>query len=124
MRYKNYKSVDEYITSQAIQVQPLLASLRSIILKAAPKAEESISYSMPAYKYLGVLVYFGGFQKHIGFFPGPAAIIKFAKELKAYEVSKGTIRFPLDVPLPLDLVKRIVRYRVEQNEEKAKKKKK
>ncbi len=124
MRYKNYKSVDDYITSQETQVQPLLASLRSIILKAAPKAEEGISYSMPGYKYMGVLVYFGAFKHHIGFFPGPAAIIKFAKELKAYEVSKGTIRFPLDAPLPLDLVKRIVRYRVEQNEEKAKKKKK
>lgn len=94
--------------------------MRQTIRQAAPKAEEVISYQMPAFKFYGMLVYFAGFNNHIGFYPTTSAINKFKKELSAYAGAKGTVRFPLDEPLPLKLVERIVKFRVKENAAKAK----
>ena len=116
--------VVHYIADFPETTQKLLDQLRATIKKAAPKATESISYMMPAYKYEGALVYFGGYKKHIGFYPMPAAITAFKKELSAYNLTKGTIQFPLDKPLPLSLITKIVKFRVSENIQKAKLKKK
>lgn len=109
------KNVDEYIALQPPEVQEILKKLRQAIKKAAPQAEEGISYTMPAYKYHGVLVYFGAYKTHIGFYPTGNGIAAFKKELSAYEGSKGTVRFPLNKPLPLGLISKIVKYRVKEN---------
>ena len=117
--------VNEYISGFPPSTQKLLKQLRSTIKKAAPAAEEGISYQMPAYKLSGVLVYFAGYKSHIGFYPGASGVASFKKELVKYKTAKGSIQFPLDEPLPLDLVNRIVAFRVSQNlEEEALKKKK
>ena len=124
MPSKAAADVDHYIANFPEATQMLLDQLRAIIKKAAPKATESISYMMPAYKYEGALVYFGGYKKHIGFYPMPAAIAAFKKELSAYNLSKGTVQFPLDKPLPVSLISKIVKFRVAENLQKAKLKKK
>jgi uncharacterized protein YdhG (YjbR/CyaY superfamily) len=111
--------VDAYIACFPEATQKLLQQLRSTIRKAAPKAEESISYQMPAYKFNGVLVYFAGYEKHIGFYPTGAGIVHFQKEITSFKTSKGTIQFPLDKPLPLQLIKKIVAFRVQENIAKA-----
>jgi uncharacterized protein YdhG (YjbR/CyaY superfamily) len=114
----HYESVDAYISAQAADLQPKLSQLRQTIKKAAPTVEESISYGMPAYKFEGKpLVYFGAAKKHIGFYALPSANQLFKKELADYDVSKGTMRFPLDQPLPLKLISTIVKFRVEENKE-------
>ena len=112
---KGFKNVDEYITTFPKNIQTILQELRQVIRDAAPEAEEVISYQMPAFKLNGILVWFAAFKNHIGFFPKSSAIEAFKKELSGYEVSKGTIRFPLDKPIPLDLVKKIVKYRVKED---------
>lgn len=112
-------TVEAYIEGFPAPTQKLLKQMRKTIRAAAPKAEESISYMMPAYKHAGPLVYFGGYAKHIGFYPGAVGVEAFVKEIKNYQFSKGTIQFPLDKPLPLDLITEIVKFRVKQNEEKA-----
>ncbi len=112
------KNVDEYIALQPVEIRGTLEKLRETIKKAAPKAEEVISYKMPAYKFHGVLVYFGAYQNHIGFYPTGSGISAFKKELSVYEGSKGTVRFPIDKPLPLTLIKKIVRFRLKENEHK------
>jgi uncharacterized protein YdhG (YjbR/CyaY superfamily) len=114
-------SVDEYIAKQPLEIQEKLKGLRQAIKKAAPKAEEVISYGMPAYKFHGVLVYFGAYQNHIGFYPTGSGISAFHKELLIYECSKGTVRFPIGKFLPLSLVSKIVKFRVKENLEKSKK---
>lgn len=111
-------SVDAYIEQFPPEVQAMLQKLRSTIKAAAPKAEEMISYMMPAYKYHGVLVYFGGYKNHIGFYPTGSGIEAFKKELSVYKGSKGTVQFPLDKPLPFALIKQIVKYRAQINLEK------
>lgn len=113
-----YTTVDEYIAMFPIEVQIKLKKMRELIKKAAPKAEESISYGMPAYKLNGPLVYFGGFKDHIGFFAVPSGIAAFKDELVGYKTSKGTIQFPLEKPLPSLLITRIVKFRVKENLEK------
>ena len=110
--------VSEYIEDFPIATQALLNQLRAVIKKAAPDAEEIISYQMPAYKYNGPLVYFAGYKNHIGFHPTPQGITAFKKELSVYKGSKGAVQFPLDEKLPLDLITKIVKYRVKQNSEK------
>jgi uncharacterized protein YdhG (YjbR/CyaY superfamily) len=110
--------VSEYIEDFPIATQALLNQLRAVIKKAAPDAEEIISYQMPAYKYNGPLVYFAGYKNHIGFYPTPQGITAFKKELSVYKGSKGAVQFPLDEKLPLDLITKIVKYRVKQNSEK------
>jgi len=115
------KDIDEYIRLFPDDIQALLQSLRQTIRETAPDAEETISYQMPAFKQNGMLVYFAAFKKHIGFYPTSSGIEAFREELSAYEGSKGTVRFPIDKPLPLDLVRDIVKFRVRENLEKQRK---
>lgn len=111
------KTVDEYISSFPASTQKLLKQMRATIKKAAPKAEEDISYGMPAYKYNGKrLVYFAGYKNHIGFYATPTGHSAFAKELSKYKEGKGSVQFPIDAPLPLELVTEIVKFRVQENE--------
>ncbi len=113
------KSVDEYIANFPADIQDILQKLRKVIKEAAPGATEKISYQMPAYDLFGNLVYFAVHKKHIGFYPTPSAIEAFKKELSGYKGSKGAVQFPLGQPLPDDLIKRIVKFRVAENEGKA-----
>lgn len=108
-------TIDDYHATQPAEKQQLLDQLRSTILQAAPKATETISYNMPAFKQNKVLVYYAAGKDHIGFYPTPEPIAHFAKELAAYKTSKGAIQFPLNKPLPLALIKKIVRFRVEKD---------
>lgn len=124
MKTVSINSVDGYIAGFPPKTKVLLEKLRAAIQKAAPKAEEVISYQMPAYKLDGMLVYFAGYDKHIGFYPMPSAIAAFQKEIAGYKQAKGSVQFPLDKPLPLALVTKMVKFRVKENLEKAKAKKK
>ncbi|MGV3631657.1 MAG: iron chaperone [Bacteroidota bacterium] len=117
-------SVDAYIDSFDEPVHSLLKAIRKAIRETAPEAEECISYQMPAYKLHGMLVYFAGYAKHIGFYPGAAGIENFRDEIKGFKNAKGSVQFALDKPLPLELVKRITAFRVRENLEKAALKKK
>jgi uncharacterized protein YdhG (YjbR/CyaY superfamily) len=112
---KGFKTIDEYIAAFPKNIQSILEELRQAIKESAPEAEETISYQMPAFKLNGILVWFAAHKNHIGFYPKTSAIETFKQELSDYEISKGTIRFPLDKPIPLDLVKKIVKYRVKEN---------
>ena len=114
------KTIDEYIAQFPEEVQVLLEKMRTIIHKAAPKAEEAIAYGIPTFKMNGNLVHFGGYKSHIGFYPAPSGIGAFKKELAKYEGSKGTIRFPLDKPLPVTLITQVIKFRVAKNLEKSK----
>ena len=116
-------NVDAYINSFPKETQQLLETLRATIKKAAPDAEEVISYSMPAYKQKGIVVYFAGRKNHIGLYPMASGIENFKEEITAYNTSRGTIQFPLDKPLPVRLITKIVKFRVAENELKAKTKK-
>lgn len=119
------KNVDEYISSFEPAIQQRLQQLRKAIKKAAPDAEELISYQMPAYKYHGVLVYFAGYKNHIGFYATPTGHAAFKKELSMYKEGKGSVQFSHDQLLPLNLIGRIVKFRIKENleREKAKRKK-
>lgn len=123
-RKKQFTTIDEYIATFPADVQVTLQKLRETIQQAAPDAEEAISYGMPTFKLHGNLVYFAAFKNHFGFYPTPSPIETFADELSPYKVSKGAIQFPKDQPLPLDLVRRIVEFRVQQTLEKHKARKK
>lgn len=112
-------NIKEYIASFPAPIQKLLKQLHETIRTSAPQAEESISYQMPAFKLNGPLVYFAGYNNHIGFYPTPSGIEKFQQDLSPYKSSKGAVQFPIDEPLPLELVSRIVRFRVTENLEKA-----
>ncbi len=116
------KDVNSYIGSFPKSTQSLLRKLRAAIKKAAPRAEEKIGYGMPAYRQYGALVYFAGYERHIGFYPGAQAIVVFKKDIAKYKHAKGSIQFPLGEPLPLALVARIVRFRVKVCVQKAKEK--
>jgi uncharacterized protein YdhG (YjbR/CyaY superfamily) len=113
------KNVDDYIAAFPVATQTLLLQLRATITKAAPGAKETISYQMPAYKYHGALVYFAGYDRHIGFYPTASGIAAFKTELSAFKSAKGSVQFPLDKPLPLRLITRIVKFRVKENARKA-----
>jgi uncharacterized protein YdhG (YjbR/CyaY superfamily) len=117
-------SIDEYIRAFPRDVQKKLADLRSTIRRAAPDAVEKIAYRMPTFFQKKNLVHFAAYQHHIGFYPTPSGIDAFKDELTRYVTSKGAIQFPIDEPLPLDLVTRIVKFRVAENEAKAVAKKK
>jgi uncharacterized protein YdhG (YjbR/CyaY superfamily) len=122
---KQPATVDEYISASDKTVQPLLKQMRKTISAEAKDAEESISYGMPGYKYLGrPLVYFAGYENHIGFYATPTGHDAFKKELSKYKQGKGSVQFPLDEKLPLDLIKRIIQFRVKENEANASAKKK
>ena len=112
--------IDQYISTFPIETQMLMEKLREIIKKAAPKAEEVISYKMPAFKQNGVLVYFAGYKNHIGFYPTGSGIRAFQEEIAGYKNSKGAVQFPLDKPLPVGLITKMVKYRVKEDQEKAK----
>ena len=114
---KKFESIDGYIASFPKNVQTVLEQIRQAIKDAAPKAEDAISYNMPAFRLNGNLVWFGAFKNHIGFYPRESAIEEFKEKLSGYEVSKvqGTVKFPLDKPMPLDLIKEMVRFRVKEN---------
>ncbi len=113
------QSIDEYIAAFPKDVQVVLEKIRHTVHEAAPEAEEAISYQMPAFKLKGNLVYFAAFKKHIGFYPIPSGIEKFKAELSVYEQGKGSVQFPLDKPIPYNLISRIVKFRVEENLKKA-----
>jgi len=112
------KTVEQYLKAFSPTVCKTLQQLRQTIKASAPKAEEVISYQMPAFTYRGMLVYFAGYKNHIGFYPVSSAIKAFEKELSKYTTSKGTVQFPIDQPLPLDLISKMVKFRVKENEEK------
>lgn len=117
-------NINEYIASFPENVQKLLEQIRSIIQKAAPEATETISYAMPTFKLNGILVHFAAFQNHIGFYALPSGNEAFQKELSAYKTGKGSIQFPLNEPLPEALITKIVKFRIQENIEKAEMKKK
>jgi uncharacterized protein YdhG (YjbR/CyaY superfamily) len=110
-----YKTIDEYIKASPENIQIILEKMRQIIRKVAPEAIEVISYQMPAFKLNGNLVYFAAFKNHIGFYPTPSGIESFKKELSPYIKGKGSVQFPLDKPIPYDLVEKIVLFRVKEN---------
>jgi len=111
-----FKTVDDYIASFPSETQTILEQVRTTIKKAAPETQESISYAMPAYKFNGKpLVYFAGYKNHIGFYATPTGHEAFEKELSVYKQGKGSVQFPIDKPMPLDLIERITKFRVEEN---------
>ncbi len=111
-----FNNVDEYIESFPEETQEILKQVRNTIRRAAPDAEETLSYGMPAYKMYGKpLVYFAGYKKHIGFYATPAGHSEFASELSKYKQGRGSVQFPIDKPLPLDLITRITKFRVQEN---------
>ena len=113
-------SIDEYIATFPKDIQKILQELRATIKAAAPDSEEKISYQMPTFFLNGNLVHFAAFKKHIGFYPTPSGIEAFQKELSVYDGAKGSVQFPIDEPMPLKLISRIVKFRVAENIKKAK----
>jgi uncharacterized protein YdhG (YjbR/CyaY superfamily) len=113
---KTLNEIDTYISSFPLVTQKRLTEIRLLIKQAAPAAEEIISYQMPAYKLQGVLVYFAGYKNHIGFYPTASGIKQFQLEIVAYKHSKGAVQFPINEPIPADLVARIVAFRIKENE--------
>lgn len=116
------KNFEDYTARFPKETRQLLKRMRLAVRKAAPKTKEKISYGMPAFTLDGNLVYFAAYKRHIGFYPGSSAIAAFKKELSGYKWAKGSVQFPLDQPLPLTLVSRIVEFRVKQSSGKKKKK--
>jgi len=112
---KNFQTIDEYIGSFPKNIQVILQELRQAIRESAPNAQEAISYRIPVFKLNGYLVWFAAFKDHVGFYPRASGIAAFKEKLSAYDVSKGTVRFPMDKPIPLDLVREIVKFRVKEN---------
>lgn len=109
------QSIDEYIDACPPEVRKILQELRQTIKEAAPQAQEKISYRIPTFTLHGNLVHFAVFSKHIGFYPTPSGIEAFKEELSRYKGAKGSVQFPIDEPLPLSLIRRIVEYRVREN---------
>jgi len=124
MERQKAQTIDAYIAHFPNDVQVKLNELRQVIRSAAPEAEEKISYQMPTFFLKGNLVHFAAYEAHIGFYPAPSGIEVFKEELSAYKFAKGSVQFPLDKPIPLDLVRRIVVFRVKENLQKAQAKKK
>jgi len=116
------EKVDEYINALPVEIQKIAQKIRSIIKKEAPDCDESISYGMPAYKTFGKpLVYFAAYKNHIGLYATPSGHEKFAIALSQYKQGKGSVQFPLDTPIPYELIKQIVAFRVKENKDKFKK---
>lgn len=112
-------NIGEYIAAFPEDIQKLLEGVRVTIRNAAPEAEETISYGIPTFTLKGNLVHFAAFKNHIGFYPAPSGIIAFEKYLSVYEGAKGSVKFPIDKPLPFSLITEIVKFRVKENLEKA-----
>jgi len=115
-------NIDEYIATFPKHVQDVLEQIRETIKKAAPDAEEAISYAIPTFKLNGNLVHFAAFKNHIGFYPTPMGVEEFREELSAYKEGRGSVQFPLDKPMPLNLITRMVQFRVAKNLAKTQKK--
>lgn len=115
-------SIDAYISTFPKEIQKVLTLLRATIKASAPDAEETIKYGIPTFVLHGNLVHFGGYTKHVGFYPAPSGIEAFQKALSVYKTAKGSVQFPLDTPLPLALITKIVKYRVKENLRKEKQK--
>lgn len=113
------ENIDQYIATFPLSTQKLLAQIRAIITKSAPKATESIKYAMPTFEYHGNLVHFAAYKNHLGFYPAPSGLEAFKIDIQAYKNSKGAVQFPLDQPLPISLITKIVEFRVQENESKA-----
>ncbi|GHT50504.1 hypothetical protein AGMMS49982_05940 [Bacteroidia bacterium] len=113
LEQKTPENIDEYIADFPIEVQAIMTNFRRIIHEVAPEVKEKISWGMPTFTLQKILVQFGGFKNHIGFFPGPDAIVAFQDELAAYKTSKGTIQLPYKQPFPAELVKKIVKWKQE-----------
>ncbi len=120
---QQYDTIDDYLAAFPAGVREKLETVRQTIKKAAPEAIEKISYGIPTFYLNGNLVHFGGFKSHIGFFPGAAPVAEFKKELSDYKTSKGTVQFPLDKPLPLELISKITKACVKRNQTKQEQKK-
>ncbi len=118
------QDIDEYIAGLPNEVQEILQKIRMTIRKAAPGAEETINYQIPTFTLKGNLVHFAAYKNHIGFYPAPSGIEKFKKKLSVYEGAKGSVKFPLDKPIPFGLIGKIVKFRVKENLERAKAKEK
>jgi uncharacterized protein YdhG (YjbR/CyaY superfamily) len=116
-------TIDEYISTFPPDVREILEKLRKTIHEAAPEAEEAMRYGIPTFRLNDNLVHFAAFEHHIGFYPTPSAIVAFREELSPYKHAKGSVRFPLDEPIPYDLVRKIVEYRVKESREGGKKEK-
>jgi len=112
---KKFESIDQYIATFPEGIQKILQKLRQTIKDAAPNAQEAISYQIPTFKLNGNLVHFAAYKNHIAFYPTSSAIKEFEKEISHYKTSKGTIQFPINEPLPFDLIERIVNFRVKEN---------
>jgi uncharacterized protein YdhG (YjbR/CyaY superfamily) len=119
---EKHQNIDLYIAEFPVEVQEHLQQIRKIIQKAAPNAKEKISYGMPTFELNGNLIHFAGYKNHIGLYPAPQGIEAFKNELSVYKGAKGSVQFPLNQPMPLDLISRITKYRVEKNMEKTRKK--
>jgi uncharacterized protein YdhG (YjbR/CyaY superfamily) len=111
-------TIDEYITGFSKEVQDILQQVRLTVIKAAPAAEETIKYDMPTFTFKGNLVHFAAFKKHIGFYPAPTGDASFTKDLAPYKTGRGSVQFPLNKPMPLDLITRIVQLNVKRNTKK------
>ncbi|AMR34433.1 hypothetical protein A0256_05065 [Mucilaginibacter sp. PAMC 26640] len=109
------KDVEEYFSWFPQQTQDAMSLVKATILNAIPDAKESISYAMPTYRYRGLLAHFAAYDKHIGFYPGALAVEVFAKDIAGFKSAKGSIQFPLNQPMPLDLIKRIIAFRLKEN---------
>jgi uncharacterized protein YdhG (YjbR/CyaY superfamily) len=118
-----YATIDEYIATFPTETQKRLKAIRKLVAKLAPEATEKISYQIPTFYLNGNLIHFAGFTRHIGLYPTPVGIEEFKEELSKYKQGRGSVQFPLDEPLPLELIARIVKARVEKNSKKYPKKK-
>jgi uncharacterized protein YdhG (YjbR/CyaY superfamily) len=118
----SFTSIDEYIATFPAEIQKILQEFRAVVHEIAPQAAETISYQMPTFTLNGNLVHFAAFKKHIGFYPTPSGTEAFQQELSAYKTAKGSIQFPLDQPMPWELIRKIVQFRVAENLKKAAKK--
>jgi uncharacterized protein YdhG (YjbR/CyaY superfamily) len=116
--------IDEYIAGFPAEIQAILQKIRAIVRRVAPDAQEAIAYGMPTFRLNGNLVHFAAFKNHIGFYPTPTGIDSFKEKLAPYIHAKGSVQFPLDKPMPYELIEQIVRYRVEENAAKGAAKKK
>jgi len=115
----NPKNIDDYIAGFPQDIQEILEKIRATIKEVAPDAQETISYQIPTFTLNGNLVHFAAFKKHIGFYPTPAGIEEFKEELSAYEGAKGSVKFPLDQPIPYGLIRKITSFRVQESLAKA-----
>lgn len=112
---KKFETIDEYIAEFPEDIQNILEKIRKTIQDTVPEAEEAISYGMPTFKLQGNLIHFAAYKNHVGFYPAPSGIEAFKEEISKYKSSKGAIQFPLDEPIPYDLVEKIVIFRVNEN---------